>query len=78
MVNILYQNKGVGSKIVCDTCVYLKELGYKKIRVGVDKENPQSNYFWSKNGFKIISEKKIQRYGISFVNFYFNLTGFDY
>ena len=23
-------------------------------------------------------QKKIQRYGISFVNFYFNLTGFDY
>ena len=42
MVNILYQNNGVGSKIVCDTCIYLKELGYKKIRLGVDKENPQS------------------------------------
>ena len=58
MVNILYQNNGVGSKIVCDTCDYLKELGYKKIRVGVDKENPQSTYFWSKNGFQIISEKE--------------------
>ena len=58
MVNILYQNNGVGSKIVCDTCAYLKELGYKIIRVGVDKENPQSTYFWRKNGFQIISEKE--------------------
>ena len=58
MVNILYQNNGVGSKIVCDTCVYLRKLGYKKIRLGVDKENQQSNYFWRKNGFQIISEKE--------------------
>ncbi len=58
MVNVLYQNNGVGSKIVCDTWVYLKELGYKKIRVGVDKENPQSNNFWCKNGFQIILVKE--------------------
>ena len=58
MVDILYQNKGIGSKIICDICGYLKELGYKKIQVGVDKENPQSNNFWHKNGFQIILEKK--------------------
>ena len=58
MTNALYQNRGVGSGIVRDVCIYLRELGYKKVRIGVDKENPQSNSFWYKNGFRIISEKE--------------------
>lgn len=58
MTNVLYQNRGVGSSIVRDVCAYLKQLGYKKVRIGVDKENPQSNSFWHKNGFCIISEKE--------------------
>ena len=58
MTNVLYQNKGVGSSIVRDVCIYLKSLGYKKVRIGVDKENPQSNSFWHKNGFYIIEENE--------------------
>ena len=58
MTNALYQNRGVGSGIVRDVCTYLRELGYKKVRIGVDKENPQSYSFWYKNGFRIISEKE--------------------
>ncbi len=58
MTNVLYQNKGIGSSIVGDVCNYLKQLGYKKVRIGVDKENPQSNSFWRKNGFYLISEKE--------------------
>ena len=58
MTNVLYQNKGVGSQIVRDVCTYLKLLGYKKVRIGVDKENPQSNSFWNKNGFCIITENE--------------------
>ena len=56
MIDIRYQNKGIGSGIIKDVCACLKQLGYKKVRIGVDKENPQSNSFWSKNGFRIISE----------------------
>ena len=56
MTNVRYQNKGVGSDIIKGVCSYLKQLGYKKVRIGVDKENPQSNSFWKKNGFCIISE----------------------
>ena len=58
MTNVLYQNKGVGSQIIRDVCTYLKLLGYKKVRIGVDKENPQSNSFWNKNGFCIIAENE--------------------
>ena len=58
MTNVHHQNKGVGSKIIQDVCNYLKQLGYKKVRIGVDKENPQSNSFWKKNGFYLISTKE--------------------
>ena len=56
MTNIQYQHKGVSSKIISEIAMYLKSLGYKKIRLGVDKGNPQSYSFWSKNNFKAISE----------------------
>ncbi len=58
MTNIHCQNKGVGSNIIGDVCNYLEQLGYKKVRIGVDKGNPQSNSFWQKNGFYIISENE--------------------
>ena len=58
MTNVRYQNKGVGSDIIKDVCNYLKQLGCRKARIGVDKGNPQSNSFWKKNGFYIISEKE--------------------
>ena len=58
MINVRYQNKGVGSDIIKDVCNYLKRSGYRKARIGVDKGNPQSNSFWKKNGFYIISENE--------------------
>ena len=58
MTNIHDQNKGVGSNIIGDVCNYLGQLGYQKVRIGVDKGNPQSNSFWKKNGFYMISEKE--------------------
>lgn len=58
MTDTRYQNKGVGSNIIGDICDYLAQLGYKKVRIGVDKGNPQSNSFWQKNGFRIVSERE--------------------
>ena len=58
MTNIQYQRKGISSNIIKEVTMYLKSLGYKKIRLGVDKGNPQSYAFWSKNNFSIISEDK--------------------
>ncbi|MBQ6559231.1 MAG: GNAT family N-acetyltransferase [Erysipelotrichaceae bacterium] len=51
-----YQGKEIGSSIISETANYLKELGYQTIRLGIDKENPQSNHFWKKNGFEVIQE----------------------
>lgn len=56
MTNTQYQNKGIGSEIISDAAAHLKLSGYKKIRLGVDKGNPQSYSFWSKNSFKTIGE----------------------
>ena len=31
-----------------------------KSQLGIDKDNPQSNYFWRKNGFEVIREVEIE------------------
>ena len=36
----------------------LKLCGYLKVRLGVDKGNPQSFAFWTKNQFKVVAEKE--------------------
>ena len=56
MLNKSFQHKGIASKIIQDTIDYLETERYRKIRLGVDKGNPQSYSFWKKNGFKTVSE----------------------
>ena len=53
MTDISTQSKGVGSSIISDCVSYLKECGIAKIRLGVDKGNPQSFNFWIKNQFYV-------------------------
>lgn len=56
MTDAEHQNQGVGSKIIREVCSQLKSLGFKKVRLGVDKGNPQSYAFWVKNQFSVINE----------------------
>ena len=56
MTDTRYQNRGVGSGIISDVILCLKSSGYKEIRLGVDKGNPQSYSFWIKNKFTPIRE----------------------
>ena len=59
MMNINSQGKGIGTNIISEVIEYLKSLGYTNIRLGVDKDNPQSNNFWIKNQFiKVDKEVK--------------------
>lgn len=58
MTDIKYQNKGIGSHIIEEVAEQLKLCGYLKVRLGVDKGNPQSFAFWTKNQFKIVAEKE--------------------
>ena len=50
------QGQQIGSAIIRETAAYLKSIGKTAIRLGIDKDNPQSTHFWKKNGFHVISE----------------------
>lgn len=56
MMNRQLQGRRIGTSIIQDLCLYLKETGLKRVLLGIDKENPQSNTFWAKNGFSVIWE----------------------
>ncbi len=58
MVDGSDQGQGRGTAIIHETAEYLKRLGKKAIRLAVDRDNPQSNHFWKKNGFTILKEIK--------------------
>lgn len=58
MMDVNYQNKGIGSKVIGDVLSYLKSENYENIRLGVDKGNPQSYSFWNKNGFVTVGESQ--------------------
>ena len=50
------QGQQIGSAIIRETAVYLKSIGKTAIRLGIDKDNPQSTHVWKKNGFHVIRE----------------------
>ena len=56
MVSAEKQGKGIGSGIIRDMAASLKAVGYREIQLGVDKGNPQSFAFWTKNGFEVLRE----------------------
>lgn len=58
MMDMQYQGKGIGSKIIHDCICCFRECGFEAVRLGVDIGNPQSFSFWRKNGFTTVSEGK--------------------
>ena len=56
MIRRELQGNRVGSEIIRETAAYLKTIGKTAIRLGIDKDNPQSTHFWRKNGFLVIQE----------------------
>ena len=60
MMDCGLQGNGIGSKIVSESLEYLSEQGFQKCQLGIDKDNPQSNHFWRKNGFEVIREVEIE------------------
>ena len=60
MMNKDFQGKGNGTEIFSECCVALKEEGYKYIRLGFAKGNPQSEAFWTKNGFEKTGIEEVQ------------------
>ena len=56
MMDYELQGKGIGSVMISEALEYLREQGFQRSRLGIDKDNPQSNHFWRKNGFEVIRE----------------------
>ena len=50
------QGQGLGTAIIGETAAYLKAIGKTAVRLAIDKDNPQSNHFWKKNGFHVLQE----------------------
>ena len=61
MMNKDLQGQETGTAIVRDVLAALRALGYTAVRLGIDKENPQSNHFWRKNGFAVLREAAQER-----------------
>ena len=57
MMDKQFQGQGVGSGIISDCAACLSGLGFGKLRLAVDKGNPQSIAFWRKNGFRETGEE---------------------
>ena len=51
MTDVSVQNKGIGSGIIDELCMYLKKIDLAEIRLGWVKGNPQAEFFWKKNKF---------------------------
>lgn len=56
MVDRRLQGKQLGSELIREVCQALKQIGITTVRLGIDRDNPQSNHFWKKNGFAVIRE----------------------
>ncbi|MBD5537388.1 MAG: GNAT family N-acetyltransferase [Lachnospiraceae bacterium] len=57
MVDASCQRQGLGSGIVQGIAGSLKKIGFVKIRLAIDEGNPQSEAFWTKNGFVKTGER---------------------
>lgn len=62
MVDAEYQGQGVGSQIIEHCVSVIKQAGFNFLRLGIDKGNPQSERFWSKNKFTKTGEVQEQEH----------------
>ena len=51
MMNKEVQGKGIGTALMQEVYACLKQCGFNFVRLGFAKGNPQSEAFWTKNGF---------------------------
>ena len=51
------QGSGNGTKLINGCAEFFAQSGFIKIRLAIDKGNPQSEHFWSKNGFTKTGEE---------------------
>ncbi len=56
MLTRCYQGKKIATAMVERICLYCQELGYKRVMLGYEKNNPQSSGFWKSNYFVPLRE----------------------
>ena len=56
LMNPAYQGRGLGSALIGELAAALGRFGFRALRLGIDKGNPQSGHFWQKNGFTVLRE----------------------
>ena len=66
-MNAKFQGRGIGTAIISDCVDYLAQLGFEKVQLGIDKGNPQSKAFWTKNGFELTGEEFLNDFSSVFM-----------
>ena len=56
MMNRRFQGRQIGTTVIREVSSYMKKIGKTKLRLVIDKGNPQSTHFWGKNGFVVLRE----------------------
>ena len=51
------QGRGVGSALIGELLNELREEGFRRVHLAIDRGNPQSKAFWEKNGFALTGEE---------------------
>lgn len=64
MMEKALQGKGLGSALINETAAWLRASGKRAVRLAIDRENPQSNHFWRKNGFRVIREAEADGHAV--------------
>lgn len=57
MMDARHQGRGEGSAIIGGCMACLRDAGFACVRLGIDRDNPQSRVFWTKNGFVLTGEE---------------------
>ena len=57
MLDAALQGRGTGSALLGEIRAALRAAGYARLRLAIDEGNPQSEAFWTKNGFVKTSER---------------------
>ena len=63
MVERSRQGAGVGTGIISEAAAFLKERGFRRIRLGYMQGNQQSGSFWAKNKFVPTGTESLQEFG---------------
>ena len=56
MLNVDDQGRGTGNAMVEALCAYLRQAGFEAVRLGFERDIPQSSHFLMKNGFKPVGQ----------------------